>query len=114
MADRDLNDYLSLPYRIVIEPDLNNGGMTIYIPDLPGCITQGDNLEDAYKMIEDAKRVWIESALEDGVVIPEPTNEEEFSGKFVVKPQLAIFGFAFVIDFKIEDLPEFVKPTRTA
>jgi antitoxin HicB len=84
MADRDLNYYLSLSYRIVIEPD-PNGGMTIYIPDLPGCISQGDNLEDAYKMIEDAKTAWIETALEDGADIPEPVNEEDFSGKFVVR-----------------------------
>jgi antitoxin HicB len=84
MSDRDLNYYLSLSYRIVIEPDVT-GGMTIYIPDLPGCISQGDNLEDAFKMIEDAKKAWIETALEDGADIPEPVNEDEFSGKFVVR-----------------------------
>ena len=74
---------MSLPYRIVIKPDIN-GGMTVYVSELPGCISQGDNLEDAYKMIEDAKKAWIESALEDGAAIPEPLNED-FSGKFVVR-----------------------------
>jgi len=83
MNSKDLNYYMTLPYKIVIEPDVN-GGMVVHVPELPGCISQGDNLEDAYKMIEDAKRVWIESALEDGAVIPEPANED-FSGKFVVR-----------------------------
>mgnify|MGYP000158890206 FL=1 len=82
--NKNLNYYLSLPYKIVIEPD-PSGEVTVYIPDLPGCISQGDNLNDAYKMIEEAKRVWIESALEDGIPIPEPSTTEEFSGKFVVR-----------------------------
>ena len=84
MAKKDLDYYVSLPYRIVIEPDIS-GGMTVYIPDLPGCISQGDSLEDAYRMIEDAKRAWIDTALEDDATIPEPTNDDEFSGKFVVR-----------------------------
>ena len=84
MADKDLNYYLSLPYRIVIEPD-PSGELTMYIPDLPGCISQGDTLEDAYRMINDAKIAWIETALEDGATIPEPANEDDFSGKFVVR-----------------------------
>lgn len=83
MINKDLKYYMCLPYRIVIEPDIN-GGITVYIPELPGCISQGDNLEEAYKMIEDAKRVWIETALEDGIAITEPANED-FSGKFVVR-----------------------------
>lgn len=83
MISKDLNYYLSLPYRIIIEPDAN-GEITVYIPDLPGCISQGDSLEDAYGMIEDAKKAWIETALEDGALIPEPVNDE-FSGKFVVR-----------------------------
>lgn len=84
MADKNLNYYLSLPYRIVIEPD-PSGGMTVYVPELPGCISQGDSIDDAYRMIDDAKRAWIETALEDGAVIPEPVNDDDFSGKFVVR-----------------------------
>ncbi|MBN1873735.1 MAG: toxin-antitoxin system HicB family antitoxin, partial [Anaerolineae bacterium] len=36
-------------------------------------------------MIEDAKRAWIESALEDGVDIPLPRKTADYSGKFVVR-----------------------------
>lgn len=36
-------------------------------PDLPGCITCGDTLESAVANALDAKKAWIEAALEDGV-----------------------------------------------
>ena len=39
-------------------------------PDLPGCVTQGDNYEDARENLIDAIELWITSALRDGEVIP--------------------------------------------
>jgi predicted HicB family RNase H-like nuclease len=48
-------------------------------------MTQGDTFEELGEMIQDAMRMWIETALEDGVDIPEPRLEEEYSGKFIVR-----------------------------
>jgi antitoxin HicB len=48
-------------------------------------MSQGDNPEEALRMIEDALRGWLEVSLEDGETIPEPRTEEEYSGKFVVR-----------------------------
>lgn len=39
-------------------------------PDLPGCITQGDNFEEARENLIDAVELWITSALRDGEDIP--------------------------------------------
>ena len=79
---RDLNYYLSLPYKIELHPS-KEGGFGVSIPDLPGCISQGETEVEALEMIADAKAAWIEIALEDGMDIPEPTPAEEaFSGKF--------------------------------
>lgn len=78
---RDINYYLSLPYKIELYPS-SEGGFAVAIPELPGCISQGETREEALAMIEDAKAAWIEIALEDGFDIPEPAQEEEFSGKF--------------------------------
>lgn len=39
-------------------------------PDLPGCITQGDNYEDARENLIDVIELWITSALRDGETIP--------------------------------------------
>jgi len=58
---------------------------SIQIPELPGCISQGQTLEEAYKMIQDAKRGWLDIALQDGKAIPEPTGREEYSGKFNIR-----------------------------
>ncbi|MCX7779648.1 MAG: type II toxin-antitoxin system HicB family antitoxin [Negativicutes bacterium] len=82
---KELEYYLSLPYRFEIIP-AEEGGFVGVVPELPGCITQGETLEDTVRMINDAMRAWIECALEEGITIPEPVNsEEDYSGKFVVR-----------------------------
>lgn len=80
---KNIEYYMNLPYQIIIKPSLD-GGYVAYIPELEGCITQGETLYELAEMIEDAKLCWLESALEDGVVIPEP-DTEEYSGKFNVR-----------------------------
>lgn len=49
-------------------------GYTVEFPDLPGCVTQGDSLEDAFEMAEDAACGWILTSIEDGEDIPSPTK----------------------------------------
>jgi len=83
MIKKNLEYYLGLPYKIVFYP-AEEGGYAIEIPELPGCISQGQTLEEAYEMIQDAKRGWIDLALQNGETIPEPTREE-YSGKFNVR-----------------------------
>ncbi len=78
---KDVNYYMSLPYREVIETD-PAGGYVGYIPDLKGCITQADTKAEIIELLDDAKKVWFEAALEDGLVIPEPLRDEDFSGRF--------------------------------
>ncbi|OPG16143.1 hypothetical protein B2M26_08280 [Ferroacidibacillus organovorans] len=55
--------------------------------DFPGCLSQGETVEEAVAMIEDAKRGWLEVSLELGHSIPEPTRDLAiaFSGKFNVR-----------------------------
>ena len=83
---KDIDYYLSLPSKIVLRPS-PEGGYGISIPELPGCISQGETLEEAFNMIEDAKRCWIACALEEGEEVPEPEQleSENFSGKYVVR-----------------------------
>ena len=81
---KNVDYYVSLPYKVVLYP-AKEGGFVVEIPDLPGCITQGDELDEAYHMLEDAKKAWIETALEEGIEIPEPRSEEAYSGKFNVR-----------------------------
>ena len=64
---KTIEDYMKLPYRMVIVPDEEEGGYTLYFPDLPGCVTCVESLDEAKAMSEDAKREWLMAAIEDGV-----------------------------------------------
>jgi antitoxin HicB len=70
----DLDYYLSLPYTIQLTPD-KNGVWFASIPLLKGCMTQGDSREDALLMLDEAKMLWLETALDEGIAIPEPLAE---------------------------------------
>ena len=70
-SEKTLNYYMSLPYDIVITPS-PEGGYVAKIPDLPGCITQGETRLEVLAMIEDAKLCWLEAALDLGESIDEP------------------------------------------
>ena len=81
---KPLNYYLNRKYPITITPDIK-GGYTAEIEDLPGCFSQGETIEETYENIEDARRLWIESAYEDGISISPPRTDNEYSGKFIVR-----------------------------
>jgi antitoxin HicB len=87
MISRTLEDYLSLPYHIEVirENDEEYPGWVARVIELPGCITQGDTFKELGEMVEDAMRGWIGVALEDGIPVPEPRPDEDYSGKFVVR-----------------------------
>ncbi len=51
-----------LTYRIVLREE-PKGGYTVLVPSLPGCITYGENIKEAYAMAEDAIRGYLESQI---------------------------------------------------
>ena len=67
-----LEDYLRLQYPITLCPE-EEGGYTAIIPDLKGCMTQGETIEEALVNIEEAKQSWLETAFEFGDDIPTPS-----------------------------------------
>ena len=80
--------YLSLPYRLEIVPDPEEGGYGARYPELPGCITCADTIEEVIANAADAKRAWLEAALENGTEIAEPADEadlSEYSGQFKLR-----------------------------
>ena len=79
-----LSYYLGLqyPFNVYADPD---GGYVAAFPDLPGCITQVERVEDVSAMVEDARIGWIETEYEQGHAIPLPSYPEEFSGKFNIR-----------------------------
>ena len=71
-----LEEYMKLPYPIEITPDKDEGGYVASYPDLKGCITCGQTIESATAALVDAKRAWLEAALENGYEIPVPNNSD--------------------------------------
>jgi antitoxin HicB len=71
MTNKTLEYYMSLPYPIELIPD-EDGYWFAQIPMLPGCMTQGDSREDALRMLDEAKEIWLEQQLLYNQSIPEP------------------------------------------
>lgn len=85
---KTIDYYMSLPYRMEIIPDVEEGGFTATYPDLPGCITCAETLEELVDNMGDAKKAWLTAALEDKVDIPEPSVLPDilsFSGQFKLR-----------------------------
>ena len=60
-------------YSVFIQYDPVDEIFVVSMPELPGCMAHGETKEKALKEIETAKELWIETALEDGQTIPEPS-----------------------------------------
>jgi predicted RNase H-like HicB family nuclease len=63
-------------YPIAIEPGKDTAAWGVVVPDLPGCFSAGDTLEEALTQAEDAITGWIEAAIDGGQDIPAPTHIE--------------------------------------
>ncbi|GAW93988.1 type II toxin-antitoxin system HicB family antitoxin [Calderihabitans maritimus] len=70
---------LKYPYKIETLSEEEGGGFLITYPDLPGCISDGDTIEEAIAMGEDARRAWIETRLEQGLEVPMPFSGANYS-----------------------------------
>lgn len=80
----DATEYLKRPYsRLVVpEPD---GSFRAEIVEFPGCIALEDSATKALESLEEVATSWIEAARAQGQRIPEPLEENKFSGKLVLR-----------------------------
>ena len=66
---KDLEYYLRREYIPEIIPDTYEGGYAARFPELPGCLTCGETIEEVKINAEDAKREWFISAIEEHLPI---------------------------------------------
>jgi len=78
-------DFLTRPYTRVLIPDAESGTFAAMIPEFPGCISQGDSPDEAYTRLHDAALAWIEAAQDLDQPIPDPQEENSYSGKFALR-----------------------------
>lgn len=77
---------MKLKYPIAIEPGDENTAFGVVVPDLPGCFSAGDTLDEAVENSKEAIALWIDTVLDDNGTVPEPgtltdhRKNPEFSG----------------------------------
>lgn len=73
-------------YPIAIEPGDATHAFGVVVPDLPGCFSAGDTLDEAVDNAKEAMELWLETVIDDGGAVPEPRSitehqaDPEFSG----------------------------------
>ena len=74
-------------YPIAIEPGDETQAFGVVVPDLPGCFSAGDTLDEALSNAEEAVVAWIDAMLDREEAIPQPstidslrTAHPEFAG----------------------------------
>jgi antitoxin HicB len=80
MSNTKISEY---PFIIRHLSNEDGGGYLIEFPDLPGCMSDGETIEEAIENGQDAIKAWIEAAKEMSRPIPHPGELESQSGKWV-------------------------------
>ena len=84
-----MNDRLDTPLEEVLARQYTfhviaaeEGGYVILYPDLPGCMSQVDSVDEVPAVAEEIRTLWLETEHELGHSLPAPSYPEEYSGKF--------------------------------
>jgi predicted RNase H-like HicB family nuclease len=57
-------------YSVLLLPDPDEGGYTVLVPALPGCITEGDTLEEALDNVREAISLHVDALIAGGEPVP--------------------------------------------
>ena len=63
-------------YPILIEEGTETAAFGVVVPDLPGCFSAGDTLDEAVEAVKEAASAWIDAALDSGLAVPPPSSLE--------------------------------------
>jgi predicted RNase H-like HicB family nuclease len=67
---------MTMRYPIAIEPGTETTAFGVVVPDLPGCFSAGDTLDEAIAGAEEAAAAWIDATLDADNAIPPPSTLE--------------------------------------
>lgn len=96
-------------YPIAIEAGTGSTTFGVVIPDLPGCFSAGDTLDEAIDNAEAAAALWIDAALDAGQVIPKPSSVDAIRNHADYVGWL--FGLVTVDPARLDDIIERVNIT---
>lgn len=75
----------TLEYQVNLSFDPRDSIYVARVPELENCHSHGDTPEEAIRNVKEAIDLWLETARDENIPIPEPLGRKKFSGKFVVR-----------------------------
>ncbi|MGH2560934.1 MAG: type II toxin-antitoxin system HicB family antitoxin [Thermomicrobiales bacterium] len=66
---------MTIRYTVVLTPDIESGGYTVTVPALPGCVTDGETIEQALERAQEAIELYLRD--EDPTSLAAATNRPE-------------------------------------
>lgn len=63
-------------FKVVLEPS-DEGGYTVYVPSLPGCISEGETVQESLENIREAIKLYLEPVADDWVMKDENAEVQE-------------------------------------
>ena len=96
-------------YPVAFEVGDESTAFGVVVPDLPGCCSAGDTLDEAFSAAVEAVALWIDVALDAGEKIPAPSALDDIRGR----PDFAgwVFGFVQVDPAALDDTVDRVNIT---
>ncbi len=79
-------------YPIAIEIGTETAAYGVVVPDLPGCFSAGDTIDDAVNAAEEAAAAWIDATLDAGGPVPGPSSIEALRAR----PEYAGWAFGVI------------------
>jgi predicted RNase H-like HicB family nuclease len=70
---------MKLNYGMILWWSMEDAAYVVDVPELPGCMAHGATRQAAIKNAEDAIKLWIKTAKDDGLEIPEPRGRLVFA-----------------------------------
>ena len=74
--------------RFVVVIDGKPGAFGLWVPDMPGCTSMGETVDEALRNAQEALRMWAEDAIADGESVPVPRSFEEIARDSEVAEEL--------------------------
>src|SRR5690242_4250032 len=88
---QNIDRYLAIKYPIQLVEE-EDGAVTAFHPDLPGCASYGEDYSEAIKNLSEVRHAWIEGRLDAGLPIPEPDLYKQYSGKLLLRISKQLHG----------------------
>lgn len=79
---------MNFEYRAMFERE-EDGGYSVWVPALPGCMSQGDTLDDATANIREAIQCYLQSSLKHGETLPDDSAMVEWQVEVLLNTEVA-------------------------